>query len=171
RAASSSQDMPRLKQQAVQQQVSKTSPGSATEPKSSTKESPRQNTDNAVTLDQSDFGLSISAISRPAGDSPHPKKGQIIDFHGMIQDAIRVPPNGIALSSLSYDPDPSVSVSYRILRVKFDAFNGMTGEMRELAMAVSKDIYLHKPNVKWDDIIGLDAAKRLVKEAVVYPIK
>lgn len=25
--------------------------------------------------------------------------------------------------------------------------------------------------MKWDDIIGLDAAKRLVKEAVVYPIK
>jgi SpoVK/Ycf46/Vps4 family AAA+-type ATPase len=25
--------------------------------------------------------------------------------------------------------------------------------------------------VKWDDIIGLDHAKRLSKEAVVYPIK
>ncbi|XP_028942704.1 katanin p60 ATPase-containing subunit A-like 2, partial [Antrostomus carolinensis] len=34
-----------------------------------------------------------------------------------------------------------------------------------------QDIYLHNPNVKWDDIIGLDAAKRLVKEAVVYPIR
>ncbi len=34
-----------------------------------------------------------------------------------------------------------------------------------------KDIYLHNPNVRWDDIIGLEAAKRLVKEAVVYPIK
>ncbi|OXB59102.1 hypothetical protein ASZ78_002653 [Callipepla squamata] len=64
------------------------------------------------------------------------------------------------------------------------AFIGMNGEMRELAAVVSKrwgfasrtclvlqDIYLHNPNVKWDDIIGLDAAKRLVKEAVVYPIR
>ena len=34
-----------------------------------------------------------------------------------------------------------------------------------------QDIYLHDPDVRWDDIIGLDAAKRLVKEAVVYPIK
>ncbi|KAM7369228.1 hypothetical protein PAMP_013510 [Pampus punctatissimus] len=33
------------------------------------------------------------------------------------------------------------------------------------------DIYLHSPNVRWEDIIGLDDAKRLVKEAVVYPIK
>ena len=35
----------------------------------------------------------------------------------------------------------------------------------------TQDIYLHNPDVRWDDIIGLDAAKRLVKEAVVYPIK
>ncbi|XP_039237103.1 katanin p60 ATPase-containing subunit A-like 2 isoform X6 [Pipra filicauda] len=132
RAASSSQNIPRLKQQTAQQPVSKTS-GSTTEPKSSAKESPRQNSDSAVTPDQSGFGLSISAISKPGGDSPHPRKERL-------------------LKPLS-------------------AFIGMTGEMRELAMVVSKDIYLHKPNVKWDDIIGLDAAKRLVKEAVVYPIK
>ena len=29
---------------------------------------------------------------------------------------------------------------------------------------------MHNPDVRWNDIIGLDAAKRLVKEAVVYPI-
>uniref|UniRef100_A0A668SX61 AAA+ ATPase domain-containing protein n=1 Tax=Oreochromis aureus TaxID=47969 RepID=A0A668SX61_OREAU len=34
-----------------------------------------------------------------------------------------------------------------------------------------KDIYLHSPNLRWEDIIGLEDAKRLVKEAVVYPIK
>lgn len=34
-----------------------------------------------------------------------------------------------------------------------------------------QDIYLHSPNIKWNDIIGLDAAKQLVKEAVVYPIR
>lgn len=36
---------------------------------------------------------------------------------------------------------------------------------------IFQDIYLQNPDVKWDDIIGLDEAKRLVKEAVVYPIK
>lgn len=35
----------------------------------------------------------------------------------------------------------------------------------------TKDIYMHNPNVKWDDIIGLESAKRTIKEAVVYPIK
>ncbi|NXR24143.1 KATL2 protein, partial [Cinclus mexicanus] len=166
RTATSSQNVPRVKQQTVQRPVSKPSPGSTAKPKSSTKESPRQNNDGGDTLDQSDFGLSISGISKTGGDSSHLRKGQIIDFHKMIQDAVRVSPGRIPLNSLNYDPDPSE----RLLK-PLSACIGMTGEMRELAMVVSKDIYLHKPNVKWDDIIGLDAAKRLVKEAVVYPIK
>ncbi|CAF0831500.1 unnamed protein product, partial [Didymodactylos carnosus] len=33
---------------------------------------------------------------------------------------------------------------------------------------MTNDIYLRNPSVKWDDIIGLDAAKRTIKEAVVY---
>lgn len=40
-----------------------------------------------------------------------------------------------------------------------------------VCLLLLQDIYLHNPDVRWDDIIGLDAAKRLVKEAVVYPIK
>ncbi|KAM9591424.1 katanin p60 ATPase-containing subunit A-like 2 isoform 4-T5 [Morphnus guianensis] len=166
RAASSSQNLPRLKHQTVQRPLSKTSLGSTTEFKSSIKENPKQNNDNAVTLEQTDFGLSISAINKTGGDSTHSRRGQVIDFHGMIQDACKVSSNGIALNSLNCDPDPSE----RLLK-PLSAFIGMTGEMRELATVVSKDIYLHNPNVKWDDIIGLDAAKRLVKEAVVYPIR
>uniref|UniRef100_A0A665U478 Katanin p60 ATPase-containing subunit A-like 2 n=1 Tax=Echeneis naucrates TaxID=173247 RepID=A0A665U478_ECHNA len=50
-------------------------------------------------------------------------------------------------------------------------FSGMSGEMKELASVISRDIYLHCPNVRWEDIVGLEDAKRLVKEAVVYPIK
>ncbi|GAB0208139.1 katanin p60 ATPase-containing subunit A-like 2 [Grus japonensis] len=103
-----------------------------------------ENDDSAVTLEQSDFDLSISAINKTGGDSTHSRRvdgnlGQVINFHGTIQDAVKVSSNGIVSNSLNCDPDPS-------------------------------DIYLHNPNVKWDDIIGLDAAKRLVKEAV-YPIR
>ncbi|XP_046793369.1 katanin p60 ATPase-containing subunit A-like 2 isoform X3 [Gallus gallus] len=166
RRAVSSQNLPRIKQQPMQQPSSKTSLGN-TELKSPTKESPRQNNESTVTLEQSDFGLSISAINRSGGggEGPHPRRGQEVDFHGMIQH-VKVSPNGIGLSSLTGDPDPSE----RLLK-PLSAFIGMNGEMRELATVVSKDIYLHNPNVKWDDIIGLDAAKRLVKEAVVYPIR
>ncbi|XP_054665754.1 katanin p60 ATPase-containing subunit A-like 2 isoform X3 [Grus americana] len=171
RAASSSQNLPRLKHQTLQRPLSKTSPGSTTEFKLSTKETPKQNNDSAVTLEQSDFGLSISAINKTGGDGTHSRRvggnlGQVVDFYGIIQDAVKVSSNGIASNSLNCDPDPSE----RLLK-PLSAFIGMTGEMRELATVVSKDIYLHNPNVKWDDIIGLDAAKRLVKEAVVYPIR
>ena len=71
---------------------------------------------------------------------------------------------------------------------------GYNSEWRELAQVISRvsktklefelkkinfknffffvqDIYMHNPNVKWDDIIGLESAKRTIKEAVVYPIK
>ncbi|TPX37185.1 hypothetical protein SmJEL517_g01070 [Synchytrium microbalum] len=44
-------------------------------------------------------------------------------------------------------------------------------EFRELASIITRDIFVENPNVKWDDIAGLDAPKRLVREAVVYPTK
>ncbi|CAH8656155.1 unnamed protein product [Dicrocoelium dendriticum] len=50
-------------------------------------------------------------------------------------------------------------------------YAGYTNEWKELALIISREIFLQNPNVRWDDIIGLNSAKRLVKEAVVYPIK
>ncbi|XP_027634835.1 katanin p60 ATPase-containing subunit A-like 2 isoform X5 [Falco biarmicus] len=133
RTASSSQNLPRLKLQTVQQPLSRTAHGNRTEFKSSTKEGFKQNNGSAVTLEQSDFGLSISAISKTGGDSTHPRRGQVTDFHGMIQDAVKVSSDGIALNSLNCDPDPSE----RLLK-PLSAFIGMTAEMRELATVVSK---------------------------------
>ena len=34
-----------------------------------------------------------------------------------------------------------------------------------------RDIFQRNPNVRWSDVIELDDAKRLLKEAVVMPIK
>ncbi|CAH9079504.1 unnamed protein product [Cuscuta europaea] len=44
-------------------------------------------------------------------------------------------------------------------------------EMRALAESLSRDIVRGSPDVKWDSIKGLENAKRLLKEAVVMPIK
>ena len=44
-------------------------------------------------------------------------------------------------------------------------------EFRELAAIITRDIFIQDPNVKWNDIAGLEDSKRLVKEAVVFPIK
>jgi katanin p60 ATPase-containing subunit A1 len=44
-------------------------------------------------------------------------------------------------------------------------------DSRALAGAITRDIYRHNPGVRWDDIVELKAAKRLLKEAVVMPIR
>eukprot|EP00697_Spironema_sp_BW2_P011224 gnl/Spiro4/26840_TR13343_c0_g1_i1.p1 gnl/Spiro4/26840_TR13343_c0_g1~~gnl/Spiro4/26840_TR13343_c0_g1_i1.p1 ORF type:complete len:523 (+),score=115.72 gnl/Spiro4/26840_TR13343_c0_g1_i1:48-1616(+) len=46
-----------------------------------------------------------------------------------------------------------------------------SSEMRDLAALVTRDICQSNPNVRWTDVVGLDDAKRLLKEAVVMPLK
>ncbi|MEM2947766.1 MAG: AAA family ATPase, partial [Candidatus Bathyarchaeia archaeon] len=44
-----------------------------------------------------------------------------------------------------------------------------TGEERK---ASYEDLIVkEKPNVKWDEVIGLDIAKRAIKEAIIYPVQ
>ncbi|XP_026128889.1 katanin p60 ATPase-containing subunit A-like 2 isoform X1 [Carassius auratus] len=130
--------------------------------------------------DASGFGLNVSPLIRTgAEDGTHMRK---VDYRSLIPDAVK---DSVV---------PCTDLSERLLK-PISAFTGMNSDMRELAAVISrihtqagtciiealhfiflsclsiKDIYLHNPNVRWDDIIGLEAAKRLVKEAVVYPIK
>eukprot|EP00162_Nutomonas_longa_P007730 comp17990_c0_seq2/m.31348 comp17990_c0_seq2/g.31348 ORF comp17990_c0_seq2/g.31348 comp17990_c0_seq2/m.31348 type:complete len:596 (+) comp17990_c0_seq2:81-1868(+) len=58
----------------------------------------------------------------------------------------------------------------RVLKPLTGFWNGDM-EMRQLAQIITRDIYLENPNVRWGDIAGLDMCKRLLKEAVVMPIK
>jgi katanin p60 ATPase-containing subunit A1 len=44
-------------------------------------------------------------------------------------------------------------------------------DTRALAATIQRDIYQQNPNVGWDDIVGLQDAKRLLKEAVVMPTR
>ncbi|XP_031473310.1 uncharacterized protein LOC116245862 [Nymphaea colorata] len=46
-----------------------------------------------------------------------------------------------------------------------------SAEMRTLAESLTRDIIRGSPDVKWESIKGLETAKRLLKEAVVMPIK
>ncbi|XP_061887711.1 katanin p60 ATPase-containing subunit A-like 2 isoform X1 [Entelurus aequoreus] len=98
-------------------------------------------------LESTEFGLSVCPIAHSG--TAITRKGQMIDSTGAEGDLEHVE---------------------RLMK-PLSGFPGMSGEMKELATIISKDIYLHNPNVRWEDIIGLEDAKRLVKEAVVYPIK
>ncbi|KAL9986656.1 hypothetical protein ACROYT_G000828 [Oculina patagonica] len=105
-------------------------------------------------------GTSITNITKNPTSQIQSNHGKsvIIDMKAMLNNAIK--------GDYMADTDPSD----RLLK-PLGGFAGLTGEWRDLAAVISRDIYLHNPDVRWDEIIGLDAAKRLVKEAVVYPIK
>jgi katanin p60 ATPase-containing subunit A1 len=44
-------------------------------------------------------------------------------------------------------------------------------ELKELALTIQREIINENPNVRFNDIVGLDEAKRLLKEAVLMPLK
>lgn len=44
-------------------------------------------------------------------------------------------------------------------------------ELRPLAETITREIFQRNPNVRWGDVIGLNETKRLLKEAVVMPLK
>jgi hypothetical protein len=47
----------------------------------------------------------------------------------------------------------------------------MDPETKKLQQALASAILQEKPNVRWDDIAGLEAAKEALKEAVILPIR
>jgi len=52
-----------------------------------------------------------------------------------------------------------------------DGDNGDDGEQKKLKDSLAGAIVKEKPDVKWDDVAGLHAAKESLKEAVILPIK
>jgi SpoVK/Ycf46/Vps4 family AAA+-type ATPase len=46
-----------------------------------------------------------------------------------------------------------------------------SSEMRALAESIRSSILTANPDVRWDSIVGLEEAARLLKEAVIQPIK
>lgn len=57
--------------------------------------------------------------------------------------------------------------SYR----KEDDDNGEDADAKKLRSALQGAILSDKPNVKWEDVAGLESAKEALKEAVILPIK
>ncbi|XP_075311403.1 katanin p60 ATPase-containing subunit A-like 2 [Odontesthes bonariensis] len=110
----------------------------------------------SVVPESSEFGLNVSSIRNgPAEEAAMNRK--MTDGKATVHDVVK----GAGVDSDHME---------RLLK-PLSGFSGIVGEMRELAEIISRDIYLHNPNVRWENIIGLEDAKRLVKEAVVYPIK
>lgn len=52
-----------------------------------------------------------------------------------------------------------------------DSKDSEDAETKKMQNALSSAILSEKPNVRWDDIAGLESAKEALKEAVILPIK
>lgn len=102
-------------------------------------------------------------VESPAERLPRGKPGQIIDIRAMLNDATKL--------NVEEGSNEFTNVNNDKLLKPLGGYVGYNAEWRDLAQNISRDIYSQNPNVKWSDIIGLDEAKRLAKEAVVYPIK
>ncbi|XP_022246209.1 katanin p60 ATPase-containing subunit A-like 2 isoform X2 [Limulus polyphemus] len=88
----------------------------------------------------------------------------------LFVDGVRMDPNLTRKGQVEISPELAVDNRFKLLK-PLKHFSTHNLEWQQLAEVVSKDIYLENPDVRWDDIVGLTAAKRFIKEAVVYPIK
>ncbi|KAH3829727.1 hypothetical protein DPMN_102955, partial [Dreissena polymorpha] len=153
-------------------------PQSSNRPKSGNQMNGRQRTMNGVpngdTSGLALQGLTVQGnsthdnkpVEPPPERLPRGKPGQIIDIRAMLNDATKL---HVEEGSNEFTNVGQVHTD-KLLK-PLGGYVGYNAEWRELAQNISRDIYSQNPNVKWDSIIGLDEAKRLAKEAVVYPIK
>ncbi|KAL2467391.1 P-loop containing nucleoside triphosphate hydrolase superfamily protein [Abeliophyllum distichum] len=104
-------------------------------------------------------GNSSNVTSNGSGHVKNPSELSIYEQHRNQDRGISTHYNGV--SSAGVDDKPLKS-----LLPPFES-----AEMRTLAESLSRDIIRGSPDVKWESIKGLENAKRLLKEAVVMPIK
>ncbi|XP_006740709.2 katanin p60 ATPase-containing subunit A-like 2 [Leptonychotes weddellii] len=130
----SCQNLPKISQQRPR---SRTTVGKSGDVKSLHKEHPKQEAVTNSHAEGADFGLSISGINKGSGEeNVRPQKGQIIDFRGLLTDAIKGATSELGLNSFDCNPDPSE----RLLK-PLSALIGMNSEMRELAAVVSRVLF------------------------------
>ena len=67
--------------------------------------------------------------------------------------------------------EDSSQTTSRILRPLSQFLTGSSSDVRELALIISRDICRETGTVKWEDVVGLDSAKSVLKESVVIPAK
>lgn len=97
-------------------------------------------------------------------DDPKPQKAEALQLGVTVtswQGSASMPPLG----------DAAADGNCRRKLKSLQGFKHRTTEWLEMAEVISKEIFMDGLDVSWDDIKGLAEPKRLLKEAVVYPIK
>ncbi|KAH6939253.1 hypothetical protein HPB50_016577 [Hyalomma asiaticum] len=107
----------------------------------------------------------IRGLHRASSDEKHKSDSQL--SKGKLENAFR--PENITI-----DRRLGIQIcTPGVPQLKLPQAMGATlgSEWFNLVDIISKDVYVDSPNVHWNDIVGLESAKRLIKEALIYPMK
>ncbi|KAL7635721.1 UNVERIFIED_CONTAM: hypothetical protein RMT77_013538 [Armadillidium vulgare] len=149
--------------------------------KESIKSPSEEKKDSSKSSSDTDSERGIRMPPAQGGARPH---HQILDLKSMIRDYTRLEDNigdigkGPRVRAENKDNDTSTN-GEESDEINWDgkfakpppAITMFTGELRDLALIIQREILVEDPGVHWSDILGVEDAKRLVKEAVVYPLK
>jgi vacuolar protein-sorting-associated protein 4 len=80
---------------------------------------------------------------------------------------------GSGKGKYAYHPAPTTLLILTLTRHPRDDEEGeeMDADSKKLRGALAGAILSEKPNIRWEDVAGLEAAKEALKEAVILPIK
>lgn len=120
------------------------------------KEKPTDSTDNTNKLP----ALGRASPSAPPTENEPPAFGVSGSSMGIADSKAKKPIGPV---------DEVARFEERLL--KPPPFYGGDGELRQLANVICREIYQDSPNVRFEDIIQLDEAKRLLVEAVQLPLR
>ena len=119
------------------------------------------------------LGVHVVGVSATDGASPLAATGNntVSCTVGTDENEITVPTiSGKSIATLSSEQEDEniVAIEDRLLK-PLPSFGGDL-ELQALARSIQREIIQTDTGIKWDDIVGLDDTKRLLKEAVVIPL-
>ena len=125
----------------------------------------------SAVLKQVENRLGVVGVGATDGASAATGNGTATCTIGIDENELTVPSvSGKSITTLSSEQEGEniVAIEDRLLK-PLPSFAGDL-ELQALARSIQREIVQTNTGVKWDDIVGLDNTKRLLKEAVVIPL-
>jgi len=125
---------------------------------------------NAAKLN-SEYGLALDERGNPINARSAVANGAIHARGGGSVGSSKhssVPISGTVSNANDDGDDTQHFFDHRVMKPMPSYYDG---EMRELANVIYREIFTENPNVRFSDIIGLDQAKQLLEEAVIFPMR